>query len=109
MKCPLCGNIIKKVSRTTNQNKYLWGVVYPLISGHTGYSNEEVHEIMKRICNPQIVNIKGEEYVVGKSTASLTTAEFNAYISRIVQFASFELGVIIPEPEVGNETSKMAN
>jgi len=35
--------------RTLQQNKYLWGVVYKILSDHTGYTKEEINEIKERI------------------------------------------------------------
>jgi hypothetical protein len=34
-------------SRSLQQNRYMWGVVYKLIADHTGYTADEVHQLMK--------------------------------------------------------------
>lgn len=87
-----------KKQRSRPQNSYLWGVVYALISEHTGYEAEEVHEICKLRFNCKPVKVGKDEFIIGVSTASLTTIEFETYISKIVMWASFDLGLIIPEP-----------
>jgi hypothetical protein len=40
--------IIKPLfTRSLNQLAYLWGVVYPSISAHTGHTATELHEILQ--------------------------------------------------------------
>lgn len=85
--------------RSAQQNKYLWGVVYKILSDELGYTTEEVHEICRYKFLPRkYVNLGHEEIETRKSTTKLTTSEFEAYIERIRAFASSELSVIIPDP-----------
>lgn len=89
IKCPNCGFHIhrKKVSfrRSDPQNKYLHGVVIPVLSNHTGYAPEEMKGIIKWKFN--II-----------STASLTTVEFEQFMSNVRDWALQSLDCYIPEP-----------
>lgn len=86
-------------SRSGQQNKFLWGVVYALLADKTGYTAEEMHEICRYKFLPRkYLIIDGEEVEIRKSTTKLTTTEFEAYIERIRVFASSELQVVIPDP-----------
>lgn len=92
--------------RSGQQNKYLWGCVYPMISEHTGYSIDEVHDICKLKFNKKVVSVGKDEITIGVSTATLTTVDFKEYISKIVIWASQELSIYIPEPSQECETWK---
>jgi len=93
-------------SRSNNQNRYYWGVVLKLIADHTGYSIDELHEILKGIFLRKRIELETKngisEQFISKSTAELTTAEMETYLSNIRQWSSLELGCYIPEP---NEVS----
>lgn len=96
-KCPTCGRGGKP--RSSNQNRYLWSVVYQLIAEHTGHSSEEVHAFMKaRFLPRRFIKIGGREELAEKSTTDLTTAEFEEYAMRVRVFASQELGIQVPLP-----------
>lgn len=83
-----------KPKRSDKQNRYLWGVVYKLISDHTGFEVEEVHELMKfRFLRTQI-----GRFETTLSTAKLSTIEFNEYLDKINRFAIEECGFSIPLP-----------
>lgn len=85
--------------RSSNQNNYLWGVVYKVIAEHTGYTENDIHEIMKRkFLPPDFITWKGQEIKIPGSTAKLDKGDsFPEYIERIrAEVAS--LGIIIPEP-----------
>jgi hypothetical protein len=96
--------VVKKPvkQRSINQNDYYWSVPIQLISDHTGYLPEEVHEFLKLKFNNKTINVGNDEVVVGLSTASLKTMEFETYISKIVMWASQTLGIIIPNPNDDN-------
>ena len=84
-----------KKDRTLPQNRWLWGVVYKLISDHTGYTVDEIHDSMRAMF---LIDNLGKFPVV-RSTTSLDTVAFSAYVESIRQFASEDLGVVIPDPE----------
>lgn len=91
--------VIKKeeIARTNQQSKYLFGVVYQLISEETGYSKEEVHELMKSIYLKDHKIINDKRYTVIRSTHDLNTQEMTEYIENVKRFASTELQLFIPE------------
>ena len=91
--------VIKKeeIARTNQQSKYLFGVVYQLISEETGYSKEEVHELMKSIHLKTHMEANGKRYTVVRSTHDLTTVEMTEYIENCKRWASVELNINIPE------------
>lgn len=101
-KCPLCGHIIDKPIRSTQQNRWLWGVCYKMIAEHTGYSADEIHELMKHRFLRHFIDIETrngiEQLETVKSTTQLNTIEFNSYTTQIQQWASIELGISIPDP-----------
>jgi len=84
-----------KKSRSNNQNKYMWGAVYDIISDHTGYTTEEVHDAMKLLFLR--VHRDGLPDTV-KSTSNLNTAEMEDYLENIRRWASVEMGLYIPLP-----------
>jgi len=84
-----------KKDRTLPQNRYLWAVCYKLISDHTGYTVDEIHDSMRAMF---LIDNLGKFPVV-RSTTSLDTVAFTAYVESIRQFASEDLGIVIPDPE----------
>ena len=92
-----------KHSRTTAQNKYIWGVIYPLIRSHifdsTGgaFTNEEIHEWCKDMFIDGIPKLVIDRLVMVKSTKKMNTAEFCDYVERI-QHHFAEQGLNIPDP-----------
>jgi hypothetical protein len=84
--------------RSNNQNSWLWGVVYKEIANHMGYSETEIHEIMKqKFLPPKFVKWKGKEIKMQSSTTNLNKIEFGEFIERIrSEVASF--GIVIPDP-----------
>ena len=88
-----------KSSRTIQQNKYLWGVVYKMISDETGYTVEEAHELCKTLFIKKHLDVGEKRYVVIGSTTELSTKEFTDYIENIKMWASKELSLVIPEAE----------
>lgn len=84
-------------ARMLNQLRYHFGVVCKLISDQTGYTKEEVHEILKAENLSQPYSI-GERtvYTVG-STTSLTWKEMEDFDERNRRWAAENLDLSIPE------------
>lgn len=90
--------------RSTPQNSYLWGAVYPILrqgfkdSGDE-LSIEEVHDFCNNRFNyKEIVNEStGEVLKVPTSTTALNKDEFGEYIENIKRFASEYLNTYIPD------------
>jgi len=89
----------KKKQRSNEQNRYLWGVCYKLLSEWSGDTTEEWHEICKQMfVEPTKKIIDGNTYEIRKSSTALNTKEFTDYIEKIRRFGA-EHGVIIPDPD----------
>jgi hypothetical protein len=101
--------------RTSQQNRYLHGVAYKMISDHTGYEREELHEyflgthfgwktqrVPRKPSNP-----KGEESRPIRTTTTnetgqrsvLSTKEFWEYVEFLQRFAAQKLQLVIPDPD----------
>ncbi|MEN6423332.1 MAG: hypothetical protein ABFD76_15440 [Smithella sp.] len=84
----------RKSQRSLNQNRYYFGVVLDILSNHTGYESDEMHEILKF---KFLKTVKADmEYI--KSTTKLNTVEFEEYLTKIKQWAAVELNCYIPDP-----------
>lgn len=89
--------------RSLNQNAYYWSVCVQMIAEETGHLPEEIHEFLKMKLLPrQSVSIGGDLFSITKSTASLSTDEFEDYLEHVRAFAANELSMTIPLP---NEAS----
>lgn len=90
-------------TRSAQANRYYWGVVVELLAEHTGYTADEIHDVLKAKFLPKklaVTNGNGEikgEFVVGGTTTKLDKLEFGEYVTRIRQWALDDLGVLIPE------------
>ncbi len=99
----------KKRERSSQQNRYLHGVAYKLLSEHTGYEMEDISEYLcgaffgwkdkampgKRTAQvPVRTTTKGED---GKR-AVLSKLEFADYVAWIQRFAAKQ-GVLLPDPD----------
>lgn len=90
---------IHREKRTVDQNRllFLW---IGCISRETGYFKDEVHEIFKKkFLGVETFEMWGEKVERVKSTTSLNTKQFSDYLERIQQFASTEMGIILPDPK----------
>ncbi len=96
---------IRRATRSLQQNAYFWGVVVQMISEHTGYAPDEVHEFLKMKFIPKKLAVcKGngeivDEFVVGGSTRKMNTVEFGEYVESIRQWAAESLDLYIPDPD----------
>lgn len=88
---------LHKPTRSNNQNEYYWKIVIGLISEQTGYTPDEVHEILKQEFIGKPLNVGEKTYNIA-TTTNQTTVEFEQYLSKIRQWASITLGVYIPLP-----------
>jgi hypothetical protein len=95
----------KRKKRSLNQNQYYWGVVVPAIRQILEeYGNEvddeETHSFLKEHVGKltgSVVDSVGRRVAITKSSAQLSTAEFENYLLRVVAWAAQE-GVVIPAP-----------
>lgn len=95
-------------TRTSQQNKYLWGVAYPrlleILRDQGGWEiadEDEVHGICKKMfLSKKVVNrYTGETIEFPSSSAIMDTVQFSTYVDQIVDFALYMFGEEIPLPE----------
>jgi hypothetical protein len=105
MKCPVCKseiNLKELRLRSTQENRYYWGVIVKTLSQELGYNPEEIHEILKHKFLKEIINLKTKQGIdlieITKSTTSLTTIDFEDYLSKIREWASIELSIYLALP-----------
>ena len=76
-------------NRSNNQNRYLWGVVYKVISLETGYTLNEVHELCRfqfGIKKGLLTPFEGFKIDAPVSTTQYDTKEMTDYIDAIKLF-----------------------
>ena len=105
-----CFFTIEKVKKTRSnqQNRFLWGVVIPIVQQGlkdcTGEwrTAENIHyNILLKMFAPEkeIINIDTGECITEKiSSSEMTTTQFMEYIMEIQKWSSEFLGVNIPNP-----------
>jgi len=85
--------------RSDQANRYYWGVVVAIIADYIGETDPEtVHDWLKAQHNYEIKAIDGHELRVPRSTARLTTAEFEQYLERVRRWAAEFFSLYIPLP-----------
>jgi hypothetical protein len=85
--------------RSLQQNRYLWGVVYPIIAEATGYTVNEVHEWARaQYLAPKVLQVAGKVREVTRSTTELSIGEMVEYVDNLIQLGA-ELGCHVPSPE----------
>lgn len=81
--------------RSDTQNRFYWAYLR-IIANHTGNSENDLHELFKRIfLPPQYKKILGREIKMPASTTNLNKIEFGEYMDRI----SAETGIAVPDPK----------
>ena len=96
-------------AKTVQQGKFLWGVVYMVISEQARiegqrYTVDAWHELFKRQCLPRATK---RVYVAGKKRPVITTTigttkglgvkKMSAFIEKVIAFGVNDLGVSFPE------------
>ena len=85
--------------RSNQQNKYYWAVIVKLISDHTGFTSDEVHEILlDKFAEKKELKIGDEIHFVADRSHKMKTDAFERYTEQIRIWAASELGVVIPLP-----------
>lgn len=83
-----------KAKRSLNQNRYYWGVIVSIISQGTGYSSDEMHQLLASMF---LGYEKNGKYFV-KSTTKLDTGEAEKYFEKCRNWAMEEFDLHIPLP-----------
>jgi hypothetical protein len=95
----------KRATRSRIQNAWYWGQILRLLSDHTGYTVDELHDYCKQRFNPTRVLIHDQdgaivdESRIGRSTTKLNRVTFGEYCEAIRQWAAQDLQVVIPDPD----------
>ncbi len=92
-----------KITRSEQQNRYLWGLVYKTIAAHLqGWDAEDIHEYC-------LGEWSGWETVEGfgrkrmkplRRSSNLNKQEFSDYVD-FIQRHMAEKGIVIPDPVLG--------
>ena len=83
-------------TRSSQANRYYWGVVIRLVADHCGYEPDEMHEALAfRFLRIEDDPITGSPR--RKRTPKTDTKEFADYVDQCIRFGA-ELGVVIPGP-----------
>ncbi len=107
-RCPQCGSRLEnavRVTRTVQSNRWYWGVIVQAIADHTGYTPDELHDVLKMKFIPKRLAICDgngviqDEFVVGGSTRAMSTIEFSEYCEAIRRWAAEDLDLSIPDPD----------
>lgn len=96
----------QKRTRSGNQNRYLWGVVYAaIVDEFREHGNnvdvDDIHEYCKvHVGKLKQVFVTGQgEVLTGPgSTAKLSTMEFEYYVEKVRAWAAQVLGITVPLP-----------
>jgi NinB protein len=97
----------QKRTRSNNQNAFYWAVVIPLVlemfvEAGNDTNPEEVHLFLKEnvggsVCVKVLLTPDGKRCPVLRSSADLSTAEFEDFLERVRAWAA-EMGTQIPLP-----------
>ena len=87
----------QKSKRSISQNAYYW-VLVGILSEHTGFTKEEMHDVLKFKFLKVPVIIGDEEVYTAKSTTKLSKSEFMDFIAELQIWASETLNVYLPDP-----------
>lgn len=86
----------RRTQRSSQANRFYFGVVIALIAEHCGYEKDEMHEALAM----RFLRIE-DDPITGsprrKRTPHTDTAEFADYVEACIRFGA-ELGVVIPAP-----------
>lgn len=85
-------------NKTNAQLRYLYGVVYLLMSDHTGMSIEEIDAAMKARYLKTKMQWRGGELTVIRDKRNLTSDEMSEFIQSVMIEAA-DLGVVVPQAD----------
>lgn len=94
--------VVTRWTRTTSnpQYAYYYGVVLKLLSDHTGFTRDEMDDILKDMFLYEYATLPSGQLIRKKiSKTVVTTKEFAEFIEEVKRWASIELGVVIPDPD----------
>lgn len=81
--------------RSDNQHRYYWFYLR-LIANDTGHTEDELHQLFKRIfLPPTFITVLGREIKIPSTTKKLNKTEFGEYLEKI----NAETGIPLPDPK----------
>lgn len=83
-----------KEKRSLSQNKYYFGVVVKILSDETGYTSDEMHQILAQ----KFLGYQKSGVKFYQSTTKLDTLEFEVYLEKIRSWSFSEHGIHTPLP-----------
>ena len=92
-------------TRRGRANRYYWGVVLKMMAAESGFSQTDLHEVLKlRHNGKSIVNpTTGQEIEIAQSTTNLTVQQFSDYIEACMLTGAEWLGLTFPPPRESEE------
>lgn len=96
-------------TRRLRANAYYWGVVLTLMADESGYTPEDLHELMVLRHHSKIVTDPrtGEEVRIPVTTTKDTVEQFSAYIERVMVDGAELFGIVFPEPRPSEDYRKV--
>jgi hypothetical protein len=82
---------IRESTRSDEQNKRLWGYLYPSVANHLAIMPDELHILMGYKFLRDIREVNGESFEYIKSTTKLSVSEMAEY-QRNIEIWATELG-----------------
>lgn len=90
----------ERVTASEQQRRYLFGVVYAILSDHTGYDKDELHDwAMRQHFGTKKVKVGSIIKETRRSWTTLAKHEGVEMIDWLIRFSAVELGCHIPSPE----------
>ena len=87
---------VRSNNRSKEQNSLYWKWI-DILSKEIGFTKDEMHELIKyKFLKRNIVDDKGVESVVIKSTTTLTTKEFTLLMNDLLFWSSDTLNINLP-------------
>ena len=92
---------LHREKRTIDQNRllFLW---LGCIANETGNDKDTLHEYFKQKFlgfEQRVMSFNREVTFISPTTTTLDTKQFTEYLNKIQEFASSELGIVLPLPE----------
>ncbi len=85
--------------KTEKQLGYLFGVVFRIISEYTGFTVDEVYQVMKLRFARYVKPYKGNAVEFTKGLSDMSKLDAGKFIDNVVHYARTEMALEIPEPD----------
>ena len=88
-------------TRSSLQNRALWGIAYKLLAEHTGHEPDELHEyFLGEFHGWEVKEFFGQKKRVPKKRShDMKTTEFSDFYAFIQRRSAETVGVYIPDPD----------